>query len=122
MSQEPAVKGSTDQNIDLLFEELKPVLINTSPGEVFFDPDVLEQTFEKCRQACAADEPRMASYADVLYGEDYDCFGEKTTAIFSEWEQSGGGPLLPAMVASAITEFNLDIEKPLVKSAFLKSD
>ena len=119
MSQEPAIKGSTDQNIDLLFEELKLVLLSTRPGEDFFDPEILEQTIDKCRAAFAEDEQRMAAYTEVLYGEDYDTFGEKTTAIFSEWEEAGGGPILPAMVASAIREFNLDMNKPLVKASLL---
>lgn len=121
MSQEPAIKRSTDHNIDSLFDELKPVIMNTQPGEDFFEPDLLEQTIDKCRAAFAGDCDRMAACNDVLYGDNYDNFGVQATDVFSQWAELGRGPILPAMVASAIEAFDLDITAPLVKSAFLSA-
>ncbi len=119
MSQELAKENSQDMQIPALFNELKPLLDKVETDEEFFEKEELLQSFEKLQQCYDKDYQRVAGFSDLLFGEDIKSFGERVTVVFTEWEEEGGGPSLTTIVAHALEQFDLDVNSPCAKAAFL---
>ena len=122
LSQELARESGADMQIPALFGELRAVIAETLPGSgSFADPADLVQLADKLAQDFDKDYQRVAAFTDLLFGSDIETFGERTTALFTQWEEEGGGPSLPAMVAHAIEQFGLDTKDPCVRAAFVSA-
>ncbi|MCB9991542.1 MAG: hypothetical protein H6867_09220 [Rhodospirillales bacterium] len=104
-----------------LFTELAPIIDGVECEEGFFDKDVLRKRFDELQQDFAADYARTADLRDLLFGADFETFGTEVTKVFTEWETTGSGPSLTALVACAIDEYDLDLTDPCVKAAFLSA-
>jgi len=121
LSHELAREKKTDLHIPALFDDLKQVAENVTPEEGFVTTEILIERLELCRESFDKDYARVAAFADLLFGEDMAGFGDKTTAVFTQWENEGGGPSMPAMIAHAIEVFGLNPASPCVRIAFLSA-
>ena len=102
-----------------LFKALRHVIENTESEEIYFDKAILVEKYNALESVFEDDCKRMADIRVVIFGEDYEDFGAQGTKIFADWEKQGGGPSLTAMVAAAIVEFNLNVEKENVQACFV---
>jgi len=119
LSHDLAREKKPELQIPALFDELKQVAEDVRPEEGFVTRENLLECLEAMRERYARDYRRVASFSDLLFGEDIEGFGAKATDVFTQWEKEGGGPSMTAMIAHAIEEFGLDPAAPVVKAAFL---
>lgn len=104
-----------------LFTRLRPVIESVDAEEGFFDKNILLDRCDALERTFDSEYDRVSGVSDLLFGSDMDRFGEQVTKAFAAWENEGGGPSLPAMIAHAVERFDLDPGKPTVQAAFLSS-
>lgn len=119
MSQELAREKKAELDFPALFDELKQVFETVQPEEGFVTREDLLARLTLLQEVFVRDYRRISDCTDLLFGEDFDSFGEDTTAVFTRWEKEGGGPTMTAIVGHAIENFGLDPASPCVKAAFL---
>lgn len=121
MSQELARENTADIQVTALFDESRKVAKAVHTDEKYISEHELLTLIDRLQQSFDKDYQRIAEITDVLFDKDTRSFGEKVTRIFTRWEEEGGGPALPAMIAHAIERFGLDIKDPCVKAAFVSA-
>ncbi len=122
MSLETALKPIPENYFLALFDDLEPIMIETVESEdEFITSEKLKTCCAELRSCFERDSARMNDVSDLLFGEDITAYGERAAAVFSRWEEEGGGPTLTAMLASAIEAFKLDKNLPAVKALFLSA-
>lgn len=108
----------TAKYIDLL-DELQGVCASVVPEEFFPTPQALDEQFTIVKEQFAAEYERAFACDEIMLNEDITGFGARATAIFTFWEEQGGGPSLPALLAVVAEHWGLDIASPAVKAAFV---
>ncbi|MBI4030363.1 MAG: hypothetical protein HY370_01690 [Proteobacteria bacterium] len=120
MGQKSATARAMLQDHMALFDAVGAVIESVNPG-IFVDTDALEAVMGDLRGSFQKDYARVAEFYDLLFGKDITDYGDRVTALFTDWEREGGGPRLPAMIAHAIDFFGLDPSSPEAKAAWISS-
>jgi hypothetical protein len=76
--------------------------------ESFIEPGRLLARLDELCAVFEADYERVAEVYELMLGEEVAAYGTRAAAVFSRWEEEGGGPTLPAMLAHAFEYFDLD--------------
>ena len=118
MPKENTAPKGTESLLQLFFDPLRPIIEAVHP-EAFIEPDMLMKRFEELRVCFEADYARVAEIYELLLGEEIAAYGTRAAAVFSRWEDEGGGPTLPAMLVHAIEYFGLDVDSPGVRSVMI---
>ena len=100
---------------------MREVIQSVEVDQIFADKDSILACLQDQAGKVGTDYARVDGFSETLFGQDIENFGKDTTVIFTNWEEQGGGPILPAMVLYAIERFDLDINDPCVKAAFLSA-
>ncbi|MCB1555687.1 MAG: hypothetical protein KDJ15_00050 [Alphaproteobacteria bacterium] len=119
MPQENAVPFFSENACDALFTGLRGLCAEIVPEESFPSPGAFEPVFDALLPAFRSDCARAAEAGDLLFGRDLTAFGARTTALFTRWEDEGGGPSLPALAACVVVHEAMDPADPAVKALFL---
>ena len=119
LSQDFAIKKTDALPFAGIIEDLAAAAVSVIPAEDFIDPAILAAATVQVRENFNTDYARMAAHADLVFGDDFESYGPAAAALFSAWENEGGGPSLPAMIAQAAVHFGLDIESALLRAAFM---
>lgn len=110
-------QGVTDYTA--LLDDLVLVADDVRGDDDFVGPGALVAVAARVKGAFDRDYARMVAAREELFGGDYATYGASTAKIFSTWEEQGGGPSVPSMVAMAAEHFALDVNSAPVRAAFM---
>lgn len=114
-----AVKKQAITPFEPLFAELETIAARAVPADEFADTGRILDALARVRADFERDTGRLAPHATAICGPDLAGYGAAATALFAQWEQEGGGPSMPALLALGVREWALDTRQPEVKAAFM---
>jgi hypothetical protein len=119
LSHDLAYRKASVSNFDALLDDLGIIAADVPAHDDFATAEVMAEVVARVRKNFDRDYERIAATQDMLFGADYKAYSTSAAEIFSRWEEEGGGPLLPVMVAAAAEHFRLDIHSAPVRAAFM---
>ncbi|MCB9988846.1 MAG: hypothetical protein H6868_05860 [Rhodospirillales bacterium] len=121
MPQEQIISASAPDCFYDLFDELKALCLDVPPEGAYTEPSILSLVFDELKAQFGKEYKCLNKASEVLFGPASDNFGAQATEVFLQWEDGDGCVSLPALIAHAITAFDLDVGLPEVKAVFLSS-
>ncbi len=119
LHQEFARRRNEDIWAPEILASLKDMVQVATPHKFGPLPEALTARIDEICRNFEEGDRRMLDVGDLLFGEDVSAYGARATAVFNRWEQEGGGPSLPVMLAHAAEYFNLPEDSPAMRGAMM---
>lgn len=119
MQHEAAMRRKTEGWAPGILAGLRDLIDRASPHDAGPDRDALLARMDEVLAAFAVDEGRLDDAADVLFGADTTAYGDRATSVFCRWEEAGGGPVLPVMLARAADYFGISCDTDAMRAAMM---
>lgn len=121
MSHDLAYKTQGVTSFAALLDDIGALAGDVRVDDEFIAPGAIEEVVARVKASFNRDYDRFIAARPQLFGSDYASYGPAAAKIFAEWEEAGGGPSVPVMVALAAEHFNLDLNSTPVRAAFMAS-
>lgn len=116
--EQTARKSEGSEAISLL-SGLKDLIETVPVHETGPAPEQLLSRLDEILALYDRDDARADDLADLLFGFDTTAYGMRATAVFSRWEEEGGGPVMPVLLMHAAMRFRLPLDTPEMRAAMM---
>lgn len=121
MSQDLATRNNQRTDWATYLDELDPLIETVELRDGGYDTTLIKESVERVRNSFEKDYSRLEGLEALLFGEDVTAYGERCAAVFSRWEEEGGGPSLLVMIVKAWETFGYPDSNALIKAGIISA-